>query len=677
MTSYHQHQNRYCTTSQPPDPDMICRYCQSPSLFTDYAQGDVVCTSCGTVAQSHIVDDSPEWADYNNPDDLAKSLPSMARSGMTRVDDTKYIGGLESTTLSRAFEDRHNGNGERRAKESKIRQHLVRNDVVVNAMMKKTFEKQLKKKTIARKVKKGGYSEKADANDHDSLDLGTVRSTVRSTVRNPVREQKRDADYLKAHLTLNSEKYSLDRALLLHGTSDEINTRHVSFDPHSGEQSHDVATEKEELWKSLDISQRTASLDVYKATRMVVGACQKLELTETKVLGEATNMLCKYASLNWGFNVKGVTTHLSHSFGSSSKDHSKNRKALELNRVWNKARQMGSIGAAFLFFACKKYSQGRSVPDICSSFNLFENAEFMAIAKNGILVKPRHYFKAMKEIKALLPEYVSSATTVSIPSETTSNATLPSSMSQIQIQQEESTTIRLVEHTIRNLQLPSAAIVAITQLVLHQKRQQFLYGIGSGIKPSTMIASTTYFVCVAGAVMQRLSKQALESFKMKMIDSSQRNDETRRRSKKRRFETELPNHEAVKIEECYENSIPDAQPSSTVLEPFDVFSEAAIKDDVVQNNRKRQWYEWSREKQWHRELLQIENSCKVSQSIVCNHYRKHLLSQRCSLLKILEESIGKGNVNRDVIIMGSKKGVLSNLEMLMGNITLAAALLKK
>lgn len=222
-----------------------------------------------------------------------------------------------------------------------------------------------------------------------------------------------------------------------------------------------------------------------------------------------------------------------------------------------------------------------------------------------------------------------------------------------------------------------AAIVAITQLVLHQKRQQFLYGIGSGIKPSTMIASTTYFVCVAGAVMQRLSKQALESFKMKMIDSSQRNDETRRRSKKRRFETELPNHEAVKIEECYENSIPDAQPSSTVLEPFDVFSEAAIKDDVVQNNRKRQWYEWSREKQWHRELLQIENSCKVSQSIVCNHYRKHLLSQRCSLLKILEESIGKGNVNRDVIIMGSKKGVLSNLEMLMGNITLAAALLKK
>ena len=78
-----------------------CRHCHTPSLLLDWAQGDRVCTNCGIVDEQHIRDDRPEWREFDDADDLAKGAPSRARCGMVPVDETRFLGGLEPTTLSK------------------------------------------------------------------------------------------------------------------------------------------------------------------------------------------------------------------------------------------------------------------------------------------------------------------------------------------------------------------------------------------------------------------------------------------------------------------------------------------------------------------------------------------------------------------------------------------------
>lgn len=45
-----------------------CTDCGSIRLVTDYAQGDIVCTNCGLVAEAHIIDERSEWRTFGDKD---------------------------------------------------------------------------------------------------------------------------------------------------------------------------------------------------------------------------------------------------------------------------------------------------------------------------------------------------------------------------------------------------------------------------------------------------------------------------------------------------------------------------------------------------------------------------------------------------------------------------------
>ena len=42
-------------------PENVCIDCESQDLTTDYANGMIICKSCGSIQEESIIDDSPEW----------------------------------------------------------------------------------------------------------------------------------------------------------------------------------------------------------------------------------------------------------------------------------------------------------------------------------------------------------------------------------------------------------------------------------------------------------------------------------------------------------------------------------------------------------------------------------------------------------------------------------------
>lgn len=51
----------------------ICSYCGSEDIIEDTRQGEMVCRSCGSVLQEHIVDVTSEWHNYQDDNDPDKS----------------------------------------------------------------------------------------------------------------------------------------------------------------------------------------------------------------------------------------------------------------------------------------------------------------------------------------------------------------------------------------------------------------------------------------------------------------------------------------------------------------------------------------------------------------------------------------------------------------------------
>jgi transcription initiation factor TFIIB len=47
----------------------ICRNCAKPTaIIEDHSQGDLVCTECGLVLESRVVDESSEWRTFSDSD---------------------------------------------------------------------------------------------------------------------------------------------------------------------------------------------------------------------------------------------------------------------------------------------------------------------------------------------------------------------------------------------------------------------------------------------------------------------------------------------------------------------------------------------------------------------------------------------------------------------------------
>ena len=617
-----------------------CRQCQSPSLVVDWAAGDRVCTNCGVVDEDHLRDETPEWRDFNDDNDLAKGLPSSARCGLVPVDETRYLGGLQPTTLSSTVF----GGG---AGFTARRKQLERTNRKMDFMMQKQHAKALKDAKLERKVRQRKFQR--------GEEIGP--DYTRPEYEKILLQEEDDAQRLRD--SLYAEKWSMERAISLHGQDASTTLTHH----HGGQE------EREDLLKRLDAPLLKASEDLYRAYILLQEASRKLDLPPA-VLHESTAMMCTYATRRDGIIVKGVSSRMSKAAKSSAVDQ---KEAAERLRTYNKLKQSAALGSALLFLTARKLGWARSLSEVCSSFQPEEDA----VKGKEAFLKPKHCSRAMSEVRALFPHYGQTA-----------DGGASSNRNPTSIDTAESIA-GFVEHATRKLELPPVALASIRTLVLHCRKEQ-LETEASTAKLSTICASMSLFVCLAGASLQRLARQAQNSgntdAKRKHANESADNSKPAKRIKletsdwdtkqtseeaklmKHLFDEDATSHEVTPEREDMETIMPPPPPAG-----FDVFSHSAVEYQEAEKRRyemRRIWDAWSEQMPWHRNIGRIEQSCGVSRNKVLTFYKKSVYPRRQSLLKLLQDSSSSTSSNAAPLSSVLLKNIASAAPLLNSNGTL-------
>lgn len=476
-----------------------------------------------------------------------------------------------------------------------------------------------------------------------------------------------------------NNKWSLERALLLHGTQDEATSvlaKHFAVTPHNAA-SHDIGRlidiEKKMILTRMEKSDRIASRDLYHAYNILSKAVQNMSLP-TSLFQECSNFMCQYVVKKNGFFVKGIVTREQDSDDTIL--NGKKKKAQEdLRRDSNKEKQIMALIAALIFVTAKKYGVGRSLKDLCLHFdslsaqyhhhhhpNLNSHSHVLpSSANNTFAMKPKHLSKAVAELKVEFPQLFQS---LANPSMDAAN---------------------LVQYIGEKLKLPSAAIGCIRALALHCGKEQMETGLGAGSKPSLVCAGVTYFVCCAASVMQRLAKQALLDAEMgKTTNDTYRfyggldkeKSVNRKRSRSGSNLSNSSDHPSKKValhngndispEDCKSNrpildsnvttpkkksdkntteTCPDGIVTSLDLDTLDTSDtfDALTSDPHIgmEDNKDLEvlqgWFSWSNQSSWSRDLAEIGDACDVARGAVSLYYKKFLHSRRTSLLGVVQK----------------------------------------
>ena len=672
-----------------PSEPKHCRHCSSPSLVVDWAQGDRVCTTCGVVDEEHIRCDGPEWKDYANEDDNGAMFSAAARTGLVPTDETKYLGGLQPTMLSRnpyggSYGPGRSVNGETATTESRIRRKLHSTNRKLEKLMVEKHREQMEEARLARRVMARRRREASQARRMAAAaeaagledDFGGALDDDLAAIGREhleLAQQEEDAARIDGAAIL-ADKWSLDRAILLHGTHDEQRPEDTSFHhPVMGQYQHrDIEEERKQLDKKLDANQRAASVDLYRASRILLFAARELELPD-RAVNEATAMLCKYAAAKDGFKgVRGISSRTSATDGANKDDpkSSSAKKRLAKQRDRNKARQMTALSSAFIYLSAKKLGHGRSLKDVCSSFlpehdlygaNHNDKASVL-YASGESVIKPKHCSRAMTEIKILFPEYVRSvaacqatndestaaggaANSNSVASESSAAA----SLSTVFGHRSESEINNLVEGASRKLNLPPAAVTAIGRLSVHCFKEQVQMGHGSSTKPATLCAAMAHLACLAGSSMQNLAGQALApaeepQLKRKHVRATR---EVVRPAKKQRLKIsdeptdvgEGQNDTKKTPSSALSANEKESKPKKSMK--FDMMSHDAIEMDgevltETEQETIKVWVVWYSQKSWGRDIGAIADSYSASQAAVTDYYKKHVHYRRKQLLELLQ-----------------------------------------
>ena len=254
-------------------------------------------------------------------------------------------------------------------------------------------------------------------------------------------------------------------------------------------------------------------------------------------------------------------------------------------------------------------------------------------------------------MKELLPEYVKNnqsnqCSTSSSSSTSSSNTT-------------EQQTTSQVDHFVKKLNLSSTASTAISKLVLSCKSSDLV-----GTKKTALLASMIYLVCDAATTMQRLSKSALEKKKKDEIKATTKikcEDETAVKVKSEgsdNLSLELKRkHIRPGVGRSKKRKLADSSLNEEIdmLKPLEVVSSNSTIESSSAPTVMQSYYEWSSEKSWYRSLKQIEQSCNVTEKIICDCYKKEVYPKRKELLTLLQNC-------RDSSIHSDKENaLLSNI----------------
>jgi transcription initiation factor TFIIIB Brf1 subunit/transcription initiation factor TFIIB len=369
------------------DEDRPCQSCQAYSLKTDWAQGDRVCTNCGVVDEGQLMDTRPEWMSYQDDDGNA----DRARSGMQAVDESKYLGGLQPTTFSNyIFGGVVMGSGD-----TTRRKQLI----VANKKMDYSMEQQHKKVLELAKMDRLVRLKHGTPADEDEPDSG-IRPDHDQLVENTILKEEEDA----AHHALYGDKWSLERAMCIHGTASEQTT----------------LLNRDDLLQTMDSVSKDAATQLYQAYSILKEGYTALQLPD-RVLQEASHMLVQYATRKDGLRLKGVASRLSES-SNIAKDQ---EDVSEKLRDFNRRKKSSALTCALLYLTARNLGYTRALHEVVNAFSH---------------IKAKHCSKAMAELKLVFPDF-------------TKKFTPPQA--------------GLVEHAARKLDLPPVATACIHILVHH------------------------------------------------------------------------------------------------------------------------------------------------------------------------------------------------------------------
>lgn len=604
----------------PYDPsELRCTNCHMDTIFMDYKAGDAVCTSCGLVNKEHLHYEGAEWRDYSAVNDDRGERRNIARAGSV-VNESRWVGGLEPTSLGSVYGN-YSADGER------YRKTLDKVKKVVDSYFDHQSEQKIKdgrNAMINRKRRLGETGPSSHKNDkhEDDENIEIAKQRMNEGV-------------------LLSDKWSLERALFLHGKEHEIPERFLAA-------AGSIELERNAQIRRMDMSQRKASESIYRIYNLVKKILVKLNLSaNVGVETELIEAICRFASAKGSLTVKGCSSQIS-----TKKSHA----TIEKQRNFNKLRQMGALVASFLFLLCKKNGIGRTLAEICESFDDLNESG----ATDEKLIKAKHCSKAIGEIKDLMPDYYSSIRI--IPQQngsTTSVKPDPVSSSSTNIQTQSNTfelTMDMVQHSLKNLKLPSAAVTAVGYLVAHVQQNMDGYK-----KPNIVIAAVAFLVCDAGAIMQKLASQVKDK------DSSKKSAQGHVRP---RVASAVIKRRKLDVKESVPSKVSSSDPVSRVtpepVESFDALKQPVSSTDMSAATPKvSSWTEWRHQQPWKRNIDLIINICKASPASTKEFYKKEIFPKRKGLLHHLQAFTPSQSL---------KDG--TQVSILFSNISAAAPLMK-
>jgi len=651
--------------------ERICDHCGSSKLFTDWTQGDLICTNCGVVIEEKLRDTRPEWKDFNDDADLAKGLPNSARCGLVPTNESRYVGGLQPTSYSRHVFGGAYGAGVGSSRCSSINnvRRLLRTNHKIDKMIEKIEGDKLKEAQMAREIMIKRRKERKEIKIETTKDASLPDGVTSSSNAMVVTEEDEAADDVDADAessfnrlnVFNNEKWSIDRAIVLHGGPNDCCGGQIMRDQ-----------EQRSLLKRMNKAENIASLDVFQAYKIMQNANAKLSLPD-KVIVECTNFMCQYAARRNGFHVKGVKSNVKFDYDANGTDRAKQEatEKQQISREVNKVRQMSALAAALMYVCGKKLGHSNSLADVCHSFSNGDDVIKKEVgasssgSKNPIenVIKPKHCSKAIAELKIEFPHIFKLSTYLGMKKETQNSV--------------ENTT-SLVHRMTKSLSLPDLVSGVTCAMIDHYVKEQFNQGTLSEKKFSTMCVSMIYLVCIAGSTMQRLACQTLKSEKLECKRKAQMeycsfgNVSLKRVKQDSISFMKGKGLNASKRVHTTEMNVADTKPTPEVqasisnsgkrkaeemLEPEDCFDQLDNFDadlayssvdaskcslNPTQNvNSLRGWQTWSEQKSWNRDLILIEKSACISRRMIHNFCSKNLFPRRAELLERGQEWLQK------------------------------------
>jgi len=189
-------------------------------------------------------------------------------------------------------------------------------------------------------------------------------------------------------------------------------------------------------------------------------------------------------------------------------------------------------------------------------------------------------------------------------------------------------------------------------------------------------------VCMAGGIMQRLSKKALlnqeENFNSTQY-LSLHNDiykypcnlkEMREKINQTSFiDANFKEHNSLKNEP---NKLSEIELDEPLLFPIitpstsvDNISTVA-KNSSILTDMRQVWYEWSKQDSWFRDIEQFQQYCGIPQHLIYDFYKNHIFSKRRALLKELEISARLNADIKSYRLLMERIGIVSSLMTLKG-----------